>query len=482
MNVVLASSEVVPFAATGGLGEVVGALPRFLAAEGVDCSVFMPLYACVKKAGVPIAGTDKKIRIEMSRNTVEARICRAKLPGSDVDVFLIDCPRYYDRPGLYGEYSDYADNCERFSFFSRAVLEALPVVGIKPDVVHVNDWHTALVPVYMKTMYTEAFAGVKSILTIHNAAYQGLFWHWDMPLTGLDWSLFNYHQLEYYGMLNFLKGGIVFADALTTVSPTYAQEILTVEFGCGLDEALAARKDDLCGILNGIDDEEWNPETDNLIPANYSVRDMTGRAQCRRFLQESLGLAPDDDAAIVAVIGRLVEPKGVGLVAQVLPEVLSEPVQFVLLGAGEPEYETAFLDAAESNPERVSVMLEYDDVLAHRITAGADILLIPSRFEPCGLNQMHAMRYGAVPIVRRTGGLADTVRDVSAPGGGSSGNGFVLEEYSSDALLDAVRRALGVFGDKGNWQKLQARGMNGDYSWRRGAREYKRLYTQLCRG
>jgi starch synthase len=480
LRILFASSEVDPFSKTGGLADVSRALPAALSRLGHDVAVFTPYYGQAKKSAGDIRFSDAKITIQLRGRIQEARIGLGRMPDSGVEVYFIANDSYYDREGLYqSAQGDYLDNAERFTFFCRACLETIKALRLKADLIHANDWQSALLPVYVKTLYSqdERIAPISSVLGIHNLAYQGIFWHWDMPLTGLDWKHFNWKELEFYGKLNLLKGGIVYADALTTVSRTYAKEIQTPEGGNGLDSVIATRKDGLYGIANGIDDTVWNPMTDKFIARNFSALDQTGKSACKQHLQKKMGLPQRAETPVIGMIGRLANQKGWDIFAEAVQRILNADCQLAVLGTGEERYEKMLRDLAAAKSDKVSVRLSFDDQLAHEIEAGADMFLMPSRFEPCGLGQLYALSYGAVPIVRKTGGLADTVRNVT-PHGLKSGSstGFVFTDYSAEALYDAVRRALELFKDRAAWKTLMTAGMEQDWSWDKSAKEYTAVY------
>ncbi len=486
MQVVMAASEVAPFAKVGGLGDVLGALPRALAQLGASVSVVVPLYRCVFQNlnGQPLEPLPLSVRVPIASRHVYGRIMRSKLPRSDVPVYFVDCPEYFDRPEVYGENGrDYPDSAERFIFFSRAALELWAALGLDPDIIHVHDWQTALIPVYVKEQLRperNLFRKAGLVLTIHNLAYQGRFWHWDMLLTGLPWELFTWQKLEFEGHLNFLKGGIVYADAITTVSRTYAQEILTPEYGHGLDGVLRAFRDRLWGIVNGVDYDVWNPATDPHLPANYDIETVVeGKAKCKAHLQRELGLE-EREVPLVAQIGRLDPQKGWDLIEELADDLMRREVQYVALGTGQRRFEQWLEEFAARYPGRAAVRIAFDEALAHRIEAGADIFLMPSRFEPCGLNQLYSLRYGTVPVVHKVGGLADTVVDVNeetlAEG---NATGFVFDRYRADACLAALDRALAAYRDRTLWWRIVRTGMAQDWSWRRSAREYLEVYSQV---
>ncbi len=481
-NIVMAASEVAPFAKTGGLADVVGAVPKSLAAFGQTVSVFMPLYSMVRKNCAAMTDTRTTVTVTVGDKTVSARIHKAFLPGSPVPVYLVENDDYYQREGLYGKGgADYPDNSERFIFFSRAVLEAISALRIPCNVIHCHDWQTALIPVYLKTIYrdTPGLSGVGTLLTIHNLAYQGLFWHWDMRLTGLDWSLFNWKELEFFGKVNFLKGGLVFAEVVNTVSETYAREIQTSEYGCGLEGVLRDRRQDLYGVTNGIDYAVWNPATDPLIPSRYDVKKLGGKAVCKKFLQRKCGL-PARKTPLIGMVSRLIDQKGFDLVAETMGDLLSNEIQLVILGTGEPKYHDLLNRLARNYPDRMSVTLGFDNQLAHEIEAGADLFLMPSRFEPCGLNQLYSLKYGTAPIVRRTGGLADTVVDTTPETlADGTATGFAFEKYAAADLLATIKRALAVYADRKTWLKIMRTGMMQNWSWDESARKYVALYRTV---
>ncbi len=487
MRIVFASSEAVPFSKTGGLADVATALPKALAQVGHDVSLITPYYPQVlKKNGVEfpaIEPTNLTVRVAVGSKYVDGKILRSTLPGSRVNVFLIEQSTYFDRPGLYVENDqDYRDNSERFVFFSRAVMEAARLLGLKPEIVHANDWQTGLVPALVNLEYrgTPGFEHTASIFTIHNMAFQGQFWHWDMLLTGLDWKYFNWRQMECYGHLNLLKTGISFADLVTTVSPTYSREIQTPEFGCGLNGALSSRHDDLFGILNGVDTEVWSPESDSYLPKNYSAASLSiGKAECKAALQKRLGLPIRPSVLLLGSISRMTHQKGFQLLEQCSGMLMDQEIQLVFLGSGEPRFEGLLLDLAKSHPEKVATTIGYDEELSHQIEAGADAFLMPSEFEPCGLNQMYSLLYGTVPIVRAVGGLADSVVDASDENlANGTANGFSFREFRSDVLFWNICRARAMFGDKRQWNQLQQTGMRADWSWKHSANEYVRVYER----
>lgn len=488
MNILIATSEAFPFAKTGGLADVCGALPVELARLGHRPIVILPAYRNVRYCGQPIEPLGIDFIVPIGSKMVTGHMLRSCLPGANVPVFLVRQDHYYDREEIYrADGKDYIDNCERFVFFCRAVMEAVRLLDLKVDVIHANDWQTGLVPAYLKIEYRglPRYEQIASLFTIHNLAYQGVFWHWDMLLTGLDWKYFNWHEMEFHGKLNLMKTGLIFADSVSTVSPRYSQEIQTAPLGCGLEGVLQHRRNVLSGILNGIDVDEWNPATDPNLAANYDAQSVeAGKPRCKAALQEELGLPVAADVPLVGFIGRLAEQKGIDLVSEVIQRwVSSTDLQWVILGTGEAKYHQLFRVLADRFPRKIAVRLEFSNPLAHRIEAGADIFLMPSRYEPCGLNQFYSLRYGTVPVVRATGGLADTITDAGSQLPPSPlANGFSFREYSPLALSETLRRACDAYRRPELWSRLVATGMRQDWSWARSAKQYVELYrTTLAR-
>jgi starch synthase len=431
----------------------------------------------------PLRLVASNLRVPLGDRATEGALYEVRDRGG-VTVYFLAHDHYYNRDGLYGTADgDYWDNCERFIFFCRGGLEAVAALGAagwRPQVIHANDWQTGLVPVYLETEYRDhpVLGPLATLFTVHNLAYQGVFWHYDMPMTGLGWDLFTPAGIEFYGRLNFLKGGLVFSDLLTTMSRTYAQEIRTAAFGNGLEGVLEERSHDLHGVINGIDYELWNPETDAVLAKRYGAGDLQGRAICRTALREEMGLAAGP-GLVVGMVTRLAGQKGLDLTLDALPGILATGSQLVLLGSGEAPLEEAFTAAAAAHPGRVAVRLGYDDELARRIYAGADAFLMPSRYEPCGLGQLIALRYGAVPIVRRTGGLADTVREVDPRR--RTGTGFLFDAFAAEPLVEAVGRAAAARRDPALWGAIVRNAMAEDFSWDASAREYVTLYRKALK-
>lgn len=486
MNVLLVSSEVVPFAKTGGLADVCGTLPIELARMGHQVTVMLPAYRCVRTCGVSIEPTNVRFDVPIGNKIVRGRLLHAKLPGSDVQVYLVENDDYFDRPELYryrGE--DYRDNCERFVFFSRAVLESIRLLQLDVDVLHANDWQTGLIPAFLEIEYahTPGYEQIVSLLTIHNMAYQGQFWHWDMLLTGLDWKYFNWRQMEFYGGLNLLKTGLVFADAINTVSPTYAHEIQTSALGCGLEGVLQQRSNVLSGIVNGVSYDVWNPANDPHIAAQYDDETWHEcKPVCKAALQRHLGLPEDAKVPVIGLVGRLADQKGWDLVAELMRRWVRERnVQWAILGTGEPHYHELLSALANEYPHRVGLRLDFSDAMAHLVEAGADLFLMPSRYEPCGLNQLYSLKYGTVPVVRATGGLADTITDATAENiTDSVANGFTFRDYETPAMERALERALAAYHSRPDvWSRIVTTGMRQDWSWSNSARRYIELYEQM---
>lgn len=488
MNIVIVTSEVVPFAKTGGLADVCGALPQELQRLGHDVVVFAPAYRQARQCGQQLSTTGIELDIPIGNKPVSGRLLKSVMPNSSVPVYLVERNEYFDRPSLYGENGeDYKDNCERFVFFSRAVLEGIRLLELDVDVIHINDWQTGLIPAYLQIEYSGApgFERISTLMTLHNIAYQGQFWHWDMLVTGLDWKYFNWHQMEYYGNLNLLKTGIVFSDLINTVSPTYAEEIQSSPLGCGLENVLFSRRESLNGIVNGIDTNRWNPATDPALAQNYDPYDwQTGKAECKRALQRDMGLPEQHDEPLVGLIGRLTSQKGYDLVAPLIEDsARSSNTQWVILGTGEPRYHKLFDRLSKEFPDKVTARLEFSDPLAHQIEAGSDLFLMPSEYEPCGLNQLYSLAYGTVPVVRETGGLSDTIVDASDDNlSNGTANGFTFPDFSTPALATAFARACDTYRHRKDlWQQLVETGMRQDWSWSRVARSYESLYKNAMK-
>jgi starch synthase len=477
MKVLFVASEGLPYSKTGGLADVVGALPLALVEAGHSVAVLLPRYHNNKIAAPVIPSLTIPLGDELRFPSIaEGSASR------HVRYFFVDDPSYFDREQLYGiKGSDYPDNAERFAEFSRAAIEFTKQVWM-PDVIHCHDWQTSLVPVFLRTVYAQdpALRKLAAVLTIHNIGYPGVFPRSALERTGLPASLFSMEALEYYGKVNFLKGGIIFSDAITTVSRRYAQEIQTPEYGFGLEGVVRQRADRLTGILNGVDYSVWSPENDKFIAQEFSAQNLDGKRACKKDLLELFKLpVAYMERPLIGIVSRFDDQKGFDLIAEVAGELLQENLSLVVLGTGKPEYEKLFQLLAAKYPVKAAAKIAYDNVLAHKIEAGADMFLMPSRYEPCGLNQIYSLRYGTAPIVRATGGLDDTVVQFDAEKG--TGTGFKFSPYKGKALLTAVREALAVFRDQKSWRKLQLNGMAKDFSWKTSAAAYLDVY-EAARG
>jgi starch synthase len=489
MHVVMAAAEAIPFAKTGGLADVCGTLPIKLSEQGHHCSIFLPAYKRAFASGFSFSDTHITFVVDMAGRSMACRILKTAIGSGagkgQVDVYLVDQPLYFDREHLYGDdRGDYRDNCERFCFFSRCVVEAIERLKIPVDIIHCHDWQAGLIPAYHKTNYREFqwYRNAASVMTIHNMAYQGRYWQHDMGLTAMDWQYFNWQQMEFFGDLNLLKTGIAFADFVTTVSPTYAQEIQTPTHGCGLDGSLRVRGNRIAGIVNGVDYQVWDPRVDQHLAQTYTLEDWhVGKSQCKLDLQRMVGLPEHPDTPVIGLIGRLAEQKGWDLVKPLLEQFVDTlDVQWVILGNGEQRFASALSELAQRRPDRVAVRLEFSDPLAHKIEAGSDMFLMPSRYEPCGLNQLYSLRYGTIPIVHATGGLIDTVSNLN-PGTFERGTatGFSFYNYDVDSLKECVLRAIDTYSREPQvWATLVRNGMAQDWSWTNSAVAYESAYRR----
>ena len=477
MNIVFAASECVPFSKTGGLADVVGALPQALASLGHTVSVYLPKY---KQTKIPDAKT--VVRSVTIPFDDQYRFCSILDGGkhAGVQFYFIDYPPFFNRDGLYGTPAgDYPDNAERFALYSRAVIEGSKILGA-PEIFHCHDWQSALIPVLLRSSYADdpIFRNVSTVFTIHNIGYQGLFPPDTLPLLMLSWDLFTIDKMEFWGKVNFLKGGIAFSDCITTVSKKYSQEIQTPEFGFGLDGVLRQRSSRVFGILNGVDYSEWSPPNDKFIAQQYSPENLEGKQVCKRDLLQQFEISPASiDLPVIGIISRFAAQKGFDLIAEAANELARLPIIITALGSGDKAYEELFRKLNKQSPEKFAVKVAYDNPMAHKIEAGADMFLMPSRYEPCGLNQMYSLKYGTVPIVRATGGLDDTIEHWDP--GSTRGTGFKFSDYSSQALLASIVDALQAFKNKVGWKRLMLNGMNKDFSWNASAREYVKIYERL---
>jgi starch synthase len=482
VKIAIAASEVSPFAKTGGLADVIGALPKALHDLGCEVKVFIPKYSTIDEAKhdlhyeygigempIRVAGTAWPVHVQ-----------RSKIPGSSVDIYFIDCPHFFHRGSMY---TSHHDEGERFILFSKAVIEALQYMQWAPDVVHCNDWQTALIPLMIKENYSwdRFFDQTSTLLSIHNIGYQGLFPRSALAAAEIRHELF-YHggPVEKDGVVCFLKAGILYAEVVSTVSETHAREILTPEYGAGMEQILRLRQNDLHGVINGIDIEEWNPETDRYLPFHYSSTSLDGKLQNKRFLLEKVSMPFHPEVPLVGIVSRLVPQKGFDIVVDAVRSLMQMNAQWLILGSGETSYEEMFHAVHRSMPHKVWTYVGFNNELAHLIEGAADMFLMPSRYEPCGLNQMYSLRYGTVPIVRKTGGLADTVWDWDELRyhGRVDGNGFSFNDGTPYALSTTVHRALETFKHNSTWQRIQHNGMSRDFSWKASAEKYVRLYQQ----
>jgi starch synthase len=472
LRILFVSSEGLPFSKTGGLADVIGALPKALVALGYEVAVILPRYRGTKPSTVVLPSLSIPLA---SRLRFPAIVDGTLISG--VRYFFVDDPAYFDRDGLYGASAgDYPDNAERYSEFCRAAIEFVKHVW-PADIIHCHDWQTALVPLLLRTSYGDdpAVKDIPVVFTIHNMGYHGLFPRDVMDRAGIPAPLYHPDGIEFYGKVNFLKGGLIYSDYLTTVSKRYAEEIQTPEYGHGLEGVVRTRADRLVGILNGVDYSSWSPDKDKLIPMKYSAKDMSGKQVCKQVLLEMFGIAPDyATRPVIGIVSRFVDQKGFDLIMEKALEIMREDVSLVVLGTGERKYEELFLALANTFPGRVGVKIAYDNEIAHKIEAGADMFLMPSRYEPCGLNQIYSLKYGTVPIVRATGGLDDTVEPFNLEHG--TGTGFKFSEYSGNAMMYAIRQALHHCMDERIWKRIQLNGMAKDFSWKGPAAEYAKVY------
>ena len=482
MKIAFISSEAVPYAKTGGLADVAGALPKALEKLGCEVKLFIPKYSRIDeiKNGLHYNWEIGEIRIKINNEIRSVHLHQGKIPGSNIEINLIDCPYYFFRNAIYT--NDF-DEDERFILFSKGVIEVIDKLGWSPDIIHCNDWQTGLIPLFIKDNYKgyKIFNRTATLFTIHNIGYQGIFPKKSLLKADIDPGYFYPGgPVEFYDKISFMKTGIFFSDIINTVSSTYADEILTPEYGAGLDGVLENRRKDIYGILNGIDYSIWDPENDHLIPFNFSKTDFSGKLNNKKFLLEHLNLPFNEKIPLVGIVSRMVSQKGFDIFSDAINDLMKLDVQWVILGNGQPEYEDLFQTLADKYPKKISVYIGFNNELSHLIEAGSDIFLMPSLYEPCGLNQMYSLRYGTVPVVRKTGGLADTVLDWDEfkSGGNETGTGFTFTKYEGKELLTAFQRAIKTFKYKRTWKKIQVNGMQKDYSWEHSAKEYINLYKK----
>jgi len=480
LTIAMAASEALPYSKSGGLADVAGALPGHLAGLGHRVLLFVPYYRETRARFAHLPRAHEPLDLPFPGHDVRVEILRHE-PARDVSVLLVREDEAFDRPHLYGTPDgDYWDNAGRYALFCRAVLASLRILGERPDVIHAHDWQAALLPLYLRHRpdFAGPLAGTASLLTVHNLAYQGVFPASAMAYTGIPEHLFHPQGIEYYGKINLLKGGLLYADAITAVSPRYSEEIRTPAYGEGLDGVLRERSAVIQGILNGVDYERWNPETDPFLPAGYSAAAPQGKARCKEALLQAFGLDGGPEVPLFATISRLADQKGFDLIAAAIPALAAKGLRYCILGSGDRYYQDLFTGLARDFPGRIAVRIGYDDALAHLIEAGADCYLMPSRFEPCGLNQMYSLRYGTIPVVRAVGGLVDTVEPFDPVRG--TGTGFVFRDYDLAALLRALDEALAAFARQDDWARLRANAMAADFSWEASARRYADLYRSLA--
>lgn len=477
LRVLFVTPEAVPFAKTGGLADVAGALPKYLTPLGCEMILVMPYYRKVKHSGVPIEFLGEEIEVSIGEEVFPAEIYRGSLTP-EIPVYFIGRDEFFDREYLYSTpKGDYFDNAERFIFFSKAVLKLCHHLNVSPDLIHHHEWQTGLIPAYLQSIHREdpLFSRTAVVFTIHNIAYQGLFRKEKFRLTGLPLEMYHPEGIEFWERINFMKAGIVYADVINTVSKKYSQEIQTPEFGYGLDGILRKRKEDLYGILNGVDYKEWDPSRDPHLIAHYDLNDLSGKRECKRDLLQRLGLPSTlEKVPLIGMISRLADQKGFDLLMEILDELFSLDIGFVLLGTGEQKYHDLFHQVAQKYPQKAAIRITFDEPLAHQIEAGADLFLMPSKYEPCGLNQIYSLRYGTIPIVRATGGLDDTITNYDPATG--KGNGFKFIHYNAKEFLDQIKLAIHFYFQPEHWRRLIHNAMSSDFSWERSAKEYLQLY------
>jgi starch synthase len=479
MKILISASEVVPFAKTGGLADVAGSLPKAFLSLGHDIRVILPKYKSVDEKKFNLKKV-ADISVNIKDKETKGAIFKTFLPGTKVIVYLVGNDDYYNRDNLYRDKDkDYEDNVERFTFYSKAVLELLKEIEWQPDVIHCNDWQTGLIPLYLKTIYKDdAFYNkIATIFTIHNLAYQGVFPKDAIEIAGLPWDVFVPEGVEFWGNVNFMKAGLVYSDILNTVSERYSLEIQTADdFGRGLEGVLRYRRDDLYGIINGVDYDEWNPEKDELITTNYSLATIRLKSKNKEALIKENGLPFVKNIPLIGLISRFDDQKGLNIIAEVIEDIMNLDIKFILLGTGDKKYHNMFEDIKKRYPEKIGLNLKFDNKLAHMIYASSDFFLMPSRFEPCGLGQLISFKYGTIPIVRATGGLYDTVEDFDA--NTNKGTGFVFSGYTGKDLLQTIKRALEVYGNKKSYAKLIINAMTQDFSWENSAKKYINLFQK----
>ena len=482
LRVLFVTPEAVPFAKTGGLADVAGALPKYLQPLGCDLKLVMPYYRMVKKTGVPIRHLGEEMEVTVGGETIQVDLYQGQL-DQEIPVYFIGREEFYDREHLYGTpKGDYFDNAERFIFFSKAALLLCRYLGFSPDIIHHHEWQTGLIPAYLKSIYREdpLFSHTGVVFTIHNIAYQGLFRKEKFWLTGLPQEMYNPEGIEFWERINLMKAGIVYTDVINTVSRRYSEEIQTPEFGYGLEGILSKRKEDLYGIINGVDYTEWDPSRDAHLVARYDPKDLSGKRACKKDLLKEFHLPSSlEKVPLLGMISRLADQKGFDLLAEILEELFTLDVGFVLLGTGEQKYHDLFQQVARKYPQKAGIRIAYDDRLAHKIEAGADFFLMPSKYEPCGLNQIYSLKYGTIPIVRATGGLDDTIVNYDPVTG--TGNGFKFSRYDAKEFLNQIKTAISFFSQPKHWKQLLQNAITADFSWQRSAEAYLQLYRKALK-
>jgi starch synthase len=479
IKILLATPEAVPFAKTGGLADVAGALPKSLKVLGCEIKLVMPYYRMVKQSGLPLRYLGEEIEVPMGDEKLKADVYLGHL-SEDIPVYFIGREEFFDREYLYSTpRGDYFDNAERFIFFSRAVLNLCQHMEFSPDIIHHHEWQTGLIPAYLKSIYQSdpLFSHTAAVFTIHNIAYQGMFKKEKFRLTGLPEEMYNPEGIEFWERINFMKAGIVYADGINTVSQKYSEEIQTPEYGYGLEGILRKRRESLYGILNGVDYQDWDPSHDPYLIARYDLKDISGKRECKKDLLKEFHLPSSlENAPVFGMISRLADQKGFDLLMEILEQLFSLDMGFVLLGTGEQKYHDLFTQVAQKYPQKAGIRIAYDDRLAHKIEAGADFFLMPSKYEPCGLNQIYSLRYGTIPVVRATGGLDDTITQYDPAS--KKGNGFKFTRYDAKEFLNTIRVAIGFYSQPHHWRELIRNAMTADFSWNRSAEAYLRLYQK----
>lgn len=479
LRILFATPEAIPFAKTGGLADVAGALPKFLQKLGSELMVVMPYYRMVKKSGLPLRYLGEEIEVSLGDEMLRADIYEGKL-NPDIPIYFIGRDEFFDRENLYStSRGDYFDNAERFIFFSKAVLLFCKLIGFSPDIIHHHEWQTGLIPAYLKSIYRNDpfYSHTAAVFTIHNIAYQGLFKKEKFWLTGLPIEMYNPEGIEFWERINFMKAGIVYADVINTVSEKYSEEIQIPEYGYGLEGILRKRREDLYGIINGVDYQDWDPSHDPHLIVQYDLGSISKKTECKKDLLKEFSLPLSlEKSPLLGMISRLADQKGFDLLMEILDELFTLDIGFVLLGTGDQKYHDLFTQVARKYPQKAGIRIAYDDRLAHKIEAGADLFLMPSKYEPCGLNQIYSLKYGTIPVVRATGGLDDTITNYDPATG--RGNGFKFTRYEAKELLNQIKVAIGFYYQPDHWKRLIRNAMTSDFSWQKSAETYLQLYRK----